>query len=136
MSTDNTNTGNAGNTDTSGSRSAGKAGAKRTLRTPGWLSATIAIFFGLFYAYSAWSGLGNLIGLNAAAAGLDTTLNGFGWGLLLTGVLAPVLVFGIAFWLGRRREAGPQALLLLAGLCLVSALSLDIFVFGAGRLIV
>jgi hypothetical protein len=108
----------------------------RTRRTPGWLSATIAILFGLFYAYSAWSGLGNLIGLNDTAQGLDTTLSGFGWGLLLTGVLAPLLVFAVAFWLGRRREAGPQALLLLAGLCLVSALSLDIFVFGPGSLIV
>jgi len=108
----------------------------RTRRTPAWLSATIAILFGFFYAYSAWSGLGNLIGLNSAAEQLDTTLNGFGWGLLLTGVLAPIVVFGIAFWLGRRREAGPQALLLLAGLALVSAISLDIFVFGLGSLIV
>ncbi|MGY4857399.1 bacitracin resistance protein [Cryobacterium sp. AP23] len=108
----------------------------RTRRTPAWLSATIAILFGLFYAYSAWSGLGNLIGLNTAAAALDTSLSGFGWGLLLTGVLAPLVVFGIAFWLGRRREAGPQALMLLAGLCLISALSLDIFVFGLGSLIV
>ena len=130
MSTDKTATDNAG------SSTAGASGAKRARRTPAWLSATIAIFFGLFYAYSAWSGLGNLIGLNSAAQDLDTTLNGFGWGLLLTGVLAPVLVFALAFWLGRRREAGPQALLLLAGLCLVSALSLDIFVFGAGSLIV
>jgi hypothetical protein len=133
MSADNTVAGNADNTRNS---RADKPGSTRSLRTPAWLSATIAILFGLFYAYTAWSGLGNLIGLNAAAAALDTTLNGFGWGLLLTGVLAPVLVFGLAFWLGRRREAGPQALLLLAGLCLVSALSLDIFVFGAGSLIV
>lgn len=113
-----------------------KNAATRTRRTPAWLSATIAILFGLFYAYSAWSGLGNLFGLNSAAQGLDTTLSGFGWGLLLMGVLAPIVVFGIAFWLGRRREAGPQALLLLAGLALVSALSLDIFVFGLGSLIV
>ncbi|TFD88127.1 bacitracin resistance protein [Cryobacterium lactosi] len=108
----------------------------RTRRTPGWLAATISIVFGLFYAYSAWAGLGNLLGLNNAAGMLDTSLNGLGWGLLLAGVLGPVIVFGLAFWLGRRREAGPQALILLAGLCLVSALSLDIFVFGLGSLIV
>jgi hypothetical protein len=131
MSADNTVTGNADHT-----AKTVKGGPKRALRTPAWLSGAVAILFGLFYAYSAWSGLGNLLGLNAAAEALDTTLNGFGWGLLLTGVLAPVLVFGLAFWLGRRREVGPQALLLLAGLCLVSALSLDIFVFGAGSLIV
>lgn len=108
----------------------------RTRRTPAWLSATIAIVFGLFYAYNVWTGLENLIGLNGMAQGLDTALSGFGWGVLLVGVLAPLVVFGLAFWLGRRREAGPQALMLLAGLCLVSALSLDIFVFGLGSLIV
>jgi hypothetical protein len=110
--------------------------AERTRRTPAWLAATIAIFFGLFYAYAAWSGVGNLVGVSNIAQGLDTTLSGFGWGILLTGVLAPVAVYGAAFWLARRREAGPQALILLAGLCLVSAVSLDIFVFGLGSLIV
>lgn len=109
---------------------------ERSRRTPGWLSATIAIVFGLFYAYAAWAGLGNLLGLNSAAQSLDTTLSGFGWGLLLTGVLLPVAVYGLAFWFGRRREAGPQVLLLLTGLCLVFAISLDIFVFGLGSLIV
>jgi hypothetical protein len=127
MSTDNTTT-----ADSSGR----SPGARRVRRTPGWLAAIIAILFGLFYAYAAWSGLGNLIGLNNAAQALDTTLNGFGWGVLLTGVLAPIVVFGLAFWLGRRREAGPQALILLAGLCFVSALALNIFVFGPGSLIV
>jgi hypothetical protein len=107
----------------------------RTRRTPAWLSATIAIVFGLFYAYAAWSGLGNLLGLNTAAQSLDTTLSGFGWGLLLAGVLLPVVIYGLAFWLGRRREAGAQALILLAGLCLVFAFSLDIFVFGLGSLL-
>lgn len=108
----------------------------RTRRTPGWLAATIAIVFGLVYAYSAWAGLGNLVGLNDTAQSLDTSLSGLGWGLLLAGVIVPIVVFGLAFWLGRRREAGPQALILLAGLCLVSAFSLDIFVFGLGSLIV
>ena len=108
----------------------------RSRRTPGWLAASIAIVFGLFYAYTAWAGLGNLVGLNNTAQSLDTSLSGFGWGLLLAGVILPIAVFAVAFWLGRRREAGPQALILLAGLCLVSAFSLDIFVFGLGSLIV
>jgi hypothetical protein len=123
MSTDKTNT-----TGTTGKTA--KNYKTRTRRTPVWLSATVAILFGLFYAYVAWSGVGNLVGVSTMAQGLDTTLSGFGWGVLLVGVLAPVVVFAVAFWLGRRREVGPQALILLAGLCLVSALSLDVFVFG------
>lgn len=115
---------------------AAPARPERTRRTPAWVFATIAIVFGLFYAYAAWSGLGNLLGLDSAARSLDTTLSGFGWGLLLAGVLLPVVIYGVAFWLGRRREAGPQALILLSGLCLVFALSLDIFGFGLGSLIV
>ena len=130
----NANTPTSDNTSSDGTGSA-KAAKSRNRRTPGWLSATITIVFGLFYAYIAWSGLGNLLGLNTAAASLDTSLSGFGWALLLAGVLLPIVVFGLAFWLGRRREAGPQALILLAGLSLVSALSLDIFVFGLGSLL-
>jgi lysylphosphatidylglycerol synthetase-like protein (DUF2156 family) len=105
-------------------------------RPPQWLTVTIAVFFGLFYAYDIWGGVGNLVGLNLAAQGLDTQLSGFGWMVLLIGVLIPVAAFGLAVWLGRTRGAGARAVLLLAGLCLVAALSLDIFMFGLGSLIV
>ena len=104
--------------------------------TPRWLFLTIAIVFGLFYAYDAWEGVGNLVGLNLAAQSLDTTLSGFGWGLLIAGVLLPVAVFALAIRLGRARSVGVQVLLLLVGLCLVAALSADIFMFGLGSLIV
>jgi hypothetical protein len=113
------------------------AGDARAGATPLWLAVAIAVFFGLFYAYDAWEAVGNLVGLNAAAGQLGTTLSGFGWGVLIVGILMPILVFALAFWLGRRRKAGVQALLFFAGLCVSAVLSLDIFVlFGAGSLIV
>ncbi|MEO6199851.1 MAG: bacitracin resistance protein [Cryobacterium sp.] len=104
--------------------------------TPQWLVVTISVFFGLFFAYDMWEAIGNLVGLNAAAQSLDTRLSGFGWAVLIAGVILPVLVFGIAFWLGRRRAAAARAMLLLVGLCLIAVLSLDIFMFGLGGLIV
>lgn len=115
---------------------AGDADRVSTRRTPQWLAVAIAVLFGLFYAYDAWEAVGNLVGLNSAAQSLDTQLSGFGWGVLIVGALMPVVVYAIAFRLGRNRGAGAQALLLLAGLCLVAAFSLDIFMFGLGSLIV
>jgi hypothetical protein len=122
-------------TKTPAGRSAVAAAPRGTAR---WSSLTIAIVtvFGLFYAYDTWEGVGNLVGLNRAAQSLDTTLSGFGWGLLLVGVVLPVLVLSLAIRLGRSRSAGVQALLLLVGLSLVAAMSADTFMFGLGSLIV
>ena len=105
-------------------------------RTPQWLVVTIAVFFGLFFAYDLWGAIGNLVGLNAAAQSLDTQLSGFGWAVLIAGVVLPILVYAIAFWLGRARGAAARAVLFLVGLCLVAVLTLDIFTFGLGALIV
>jgi uncharacterized membrane protein len=109
--------------------------ARRT--GPLWLTVTLAVFFGLFYAYDLWEAVGNLVGLNIQAADLDTSLSGFGWVVLIIGVLIPVAVYGFAFWLGRRRAVGVQALMFLTGLCLVAVLSLDFYVlFDFANLIV
>jgi hypothetical protein len=113
-----------------------KAAQPAGRRTPQWVVVTIAVFFGLFYAYDAWEAVGNLVGLNLAAQGLDTQLSGGGWALLLAGVLLPVLVYVLAFWLGRGRTAVARAVLFLVGLCLVAVLTLDIFTFGLGALLI
>lgn len=106
-------------------------------RRPRSLLLAIALFIGLFYAYDVWEAVGNLVGLNLQAQSLDTQLSGFGWAVLIFGVLLPVLVYALAFWLGRNRAFGVQALTLLVGLCAVAAVSLDITaVFGLARLIV
>ncbi|TDW31144.1 hypothetical protein [Cryobacterium psychrophilum] len=106
-------------------------------RTPRWLGLSLAIIFGLVYAYDVWEAIGNIVGVSLAAQSLDTTLSGFGWLVLVWGIAMPVVVFALAFWIGRRRTAVIQALLYLAGLAVVAALALDLFVlFGVGRLIV
>ncbi|WP_105034703.1 bacitracin resistance protein [Cryobacterium aureum] len=106
-------------------------------RPPRWLLLAIAIFFGLFYAYDVWEAVGNLVGLNLQAQFYDTQLSVFGWIVLIFAVVLPVLVYALAYWLGRNRAFGVQALTLLVGLCAVAAVSLDITaVFSLARLIV
>ena len=97
--------------------------------TPLWLAITIAVLFGVFYAYDVWEAVGNLVGLNVYADGLGIALTGAGWALLVTGVALPLLVFGAAFWLGRRRGPLAQAVLFLAGYALVQVLSADVSSF-------
>ncbi|HYI32785.1 MAG TPA: hypothetical protein VEX88_04915 [Glaciibacter sp.] len=105
--------------------------------SPRWLSFVVASLFGLFFAYDLWEAVGNLVGLSATAANLGTTLSAFGWTVLVVGLLLPAAIFAAAVWLGRRRNVGVQALLLLAGLCLSAVASLNIYaLFGLGNLIV
>ena len=94
--------------------------------TPLWLAATIAVVFGVFYAYDVWEAVGNLVGLNIYAGELEVGLTGYGVALLIVGVAVPLVVYATAFWLGRRRGPLAQAVLFLAGFALVQVLSADV----------
>jgi hypothetical protein len=96
---------------------------------PLWLAATIAVVFGVFYAYDVWEAVGNLVGLNIYADGLGIAITGAGWALLVAGIALPLLVFGAAFWLGRRRSPLAQVMLFLVGFALVQVLSADVSSF-------
>ena len=101
--------------------------------TPLWLAVTIAVLFGVFYAYDVWEAVGNLVGLNIQAAALGVPLTGWGVALLVVALLVPFLAFGVALWLGRRRGPLVQVVLLLTGYALVQALTLDLSaLFGLG----
>ncbi|WP_344369628.1 bacitracin resistance protein [Agromyces tropicus] len=105
-------------------------------RTPFWLELTLAIVFGLFFAYDAWEAVGNLVGMAGVAAALGTMLSTTGWIVLIGAILLPVAIFAIAFLIGRRRGAVVQAALYLAGLAVSAALYLDILLmFGPGALL-
>jgi hypothetical protein len=107
-----------------------------TRRTPFWLEMTLAIAFGLFFAYDAWEGVGNLIGMAGIASALETSITALGWVVLIAAILLPVVLFAVAFLLGRRRTAVVQAVLYLAGLAVSAALYLDILLlFGPGALL-
>ena len=105
-------------------------------RSPRWLTLTLAILFGLFFAYDVWEAVGNLAGVSIVASGLETSINALGWVVLIVGILLPVVVFAAAYWLGRRRDPLAQLLLYLAGLGVVAALSLSLLaLFGIGSVL-
>src|SRR5690606_4987513 len=105
-------------------------------QTPAWLGVTLAVFFGLFFAFDVWEAVGNLVGVSVVASGLGTTINAVGWVVLILGILLPLGVFGLSYWIGRRRSPLAQVLLYLAGLGAVAAISLSLLaVFGLGTVL-
>ena len=89
-------------------------------------SVAIAVLLGLLFAWDVWEAIGNLVGLRTYAATLGTDLNATGWTVLVLGLVLPVVCFAAALVLGRRRGLLARAGLLVAGLCLSAALSLDV----------
>jgi TRAP-type C4-dicarboxylate transport system permease small subunit len=103
---------------------------------PRWIVTVLAVIFGLFFAYDAWEAVGNVIGISMLASGLDTSISVLGWVVLIVGIIVPVAVFLIAFFVGRRRDLIAQILLYLTGLGVSAVIALDIVaLFGAGQLL-
>ena len=101
--------------------------APRTPRLPVWIIVVIAGIFALFYAYVVWTALGFLVQQASGTEGLS----GYGWFVLILPVVMPLVVFGLAFAIGWRRDAGQFALVLLTGLGVVAAFWLNIFAYAA-----
>jgi len=94
---------------------------------PTWLTATIAGAFGLFYAYSVWNAIGNLV----QAAQLPTGLNALGWFIWIFATAFPILIFAVGFALGRRRPPHHFFLIMLTGLALVAVFWLNVVAYTA-----
>ncbi|WP_296195313.1 bacitracin resistance protein [uncultured Microbacterium sp.] len=101
--------------------------ARKTAALPVWLVTTIAVIFGLFYAYAVWAAVAFLITQASGPLGL----NGYGWFVLLLAVFFPLIAFGVAFAIGWRRRALPFALVLLAGLGVVGAFWINVIAYAA-----
>ena len=65
---------------------------------PTWLTVTISVAFGLFYAYAVWNAVAFLITQATSAFGL----NGVGWAFLIFAAAFPLIVFAAAFAIGWR----------------------------------
>ncbi len=101
--------------------------------TPLWLAVTIAVVFGIFYAYDVWEAVRDLVGMSLIVGDLGVSFAGIGIALLVAALIVPFAVFALAFWLGRTRGPFEQLLLFLAGYALVQALSLGLAsFFGLG----
>lgn len=94
---------------------------------PVWLIATIAGFFGLFYAYAVWNAVAFLISQATGPLGL----NGGGWALLLTAIAFPIVVFALSFAIGWKRRAGAFALIMLSGLGVVAVFWMNVIAYAA-----
>ncbi len=94
--------------------------------TPTWLAVTIAVLFGVLYAFDVWEAVRDLVGMTMLVGDLGVSFAGIGIGILIAALLVPLVVFGIAFWLGRRRGPLAQMMLFLVGYALVQALTLDL----------
>ncbi|MET0853813.1 MAG: hypothetical protein ABWY30_04235 [Microterricola sp.] len=105
-------------------------------RTPLWLAVVIAALFALFFAYDVWEALGNLLGMLSFADNLGVSLTALGWVVLIGALLLPIVLFGLAFWLGMKRGPVQQIALYLAALAVSAVLYLDIYtVFGPASLL-
>lgn len=102
-------------------------GADTTPRpaTPTWLAVTIAVLFGVLYAFDVWEAVRDLVGMTMLVEDLGISFAGIGIGILIAALVVPLIVFGVAFRLGRRRGPLAQVMLLLVGYSLVQALTLD-----------
>ena len=94
--------------------------------TPLWLAVTIAVLFGVLYAYDVWEAVRDLVGMTMLVGDLGVSFAGVGIGILIAALLVPLVVFGLAFWLGRHRNPFVQIVLFLTGYALVQALTLDL----------
>lgn len=97
----------------------------RTTGAGSWLRWSVAIAFGLVYAYFIWAAVA---ALGLAASG-DPGLNGQGWIVFVLPVVFPALVYVAAFVFARRRRVWQLALVFLAGLLLTAVFWLNIVTF-------
>lgn len=93
--------------------------------TPLWLAVTIAVLFGVLYAYDVWEAVRDLVGMSLLVGDLGVSFAAGGIVILIAALIVPLLVFGIAFWLGRHRGPLAQIVLFAAGYALVQALTFD-----------
>lgn len=109
-----------------------KPTAKPARKLP-WFRLAVIIVFALVYAWDLFEGISNLFGVaaqitkyneNATLIGLNTTT--IPWVVLIANLLLPLVVFGLAVLIARKRSAGILALVLFAGLGVVAAVSLSL----------
>ncbi|WP_350349595.1 hypothetical protein ABIQ69_06705 [Agromyces sp. G08B096] len=97
---------------------------------PLWLRVTLAVAFGLFFAYDLWEVVESLVQLLS----IGVTFTVVGWIVMGAALVAPVACFVGAFLLGRRRSVLVSALCYLGGLAVSAALftSLSVLLLIAG----
>ncbi len=73
--------------------------------------------------------VGNLVGLTETTTTLEVPFTAWGLSLLIAGIVLPLVVFALAFWIGRGRGALAQLAIYVVGYALVQVLEADIASF-------
>lgn len=113
---------------------AGPAAAPtKARRKASWVRITVMVLFGLLYAYDLFEAISNLFGKvdEIGARNQVRELNGFApletpWVFLISNLLLPIVVYLLATLIGRRRSVWVHAVVYLAGLGVVAAVSLTL----------
>ena len=99
----------------------------------GWLGITIAILFGLFYAYDLFEAISNVAVLpgdimaeNTVRAAVGLGAASIPWAILIADLLISPVVYVAAFLLGRRRSVFIKIVCFFVGLSVVAAVSLTL----------
>ena len=110
---------------------------KATRKAP-WFRITVMVVFALFYAYDLFEGVSNTFGVvaeinrvNCYAQLVGTNTVTIPWAILIANMLAPLVVFGLSLLIARKRNVGILAIVLLAGLGVVGALTLSFIALSA-----
>jgi len=111
----------------------GAAGTRTRVR-----ASTIALVaaFGLLYAYDLFEAISNLVGVldqlgeyNRAASEVGLATVPIPWAVLVANIVIVPVSFAVALMTGRRMALAIRALVLLAGLAMVAAVSLSLAAF-------
>ena len=90
----------------------------------------VAVLAGALFSYPFWTALGNLINLPGYyQEQFGVAADKVPWGLLIVGVVVPVVVFLGAILVTWKRGAGSMALVLTSGFAVVNAIALSILAF-------
>ncbi|MEO7348742.1 MAG: hypothetical protein ABIW32_02605 [Terrimesophilobacter sp.] len=109
---------------------------RKPLQWAQWFRVTVIVLFGLLYVWDLFEAVSNLFGKLAELASVNEVraLNGFApidtpWAFMIVNLLLPVVVFALAVVIARKRNVGILAMVLLAGLGVVGAISLSLTAF-------
>jgi hypothetical protein len=89
----------------------------------GWI---VVGLFALLFAHDVWEAIGNFVGINYQRLALGLELTGWGWIILLGGLLAPVVLFFLALVVTRKMSAWRTLALFSVALFVSAVIALDI----------
>lgn len=90
------------------------------MKSRSWPEWILVGFFGLFFAYDVWEGVGNFIGVQYTRLTFGFELTVLGWLAIIAGVLIPLILFVIGI-VATKSTSLSQTIFIFVLLLVVSA---------------